>query len=160
MITAPRHVLALVEPGRYGATAVAHARLIALSKPTRLTVVTLATQATGPRCGTSILDYNTAIAEAASEDLGRAREDLADVVAPITYTVLPQRDKASLGWFVTAGAFDLVLLPNRRRRPGALRHPDADRLAARTTAEIRVVGPLGGRGLKPARAVSCPASRR
>ena len=89
---APGQVLALVEPGRHGGAAVTQARLIALGEPAQLTVVALARQATGPRCGTSILDYNRTVAEAASEDIGRVREGLADLEAPVTYTVLPQLD--------------------------------------------------------------------
>jgi hypothetical protein len=158
---APRRVLALVEPGRGGDAAVLHARLIALSEPVALTVLALAPQASGPRCGTSILDYNAAVTEAAKEDLNRARAGLADVTSPTTYTVLAGRGGGLMGRYVAAGAFDLVLLPSRRRRPGHPGHPDAERLRAHTTAEIKVVTVnRSGRVVGPARASSDEMSRR
>ncbi len=133
--------LVLIEPGRAGDAAVAEARILARRTATELTVVGLAPQASGPRCGTSTLDYNTAIVAAVADDLARVRERLAsDGVVTACHLLLEGRDPA-LEHFAATREFDLILLPSRRRRFGPARHPAAPRLAAGIRAEVRIVDP-------------------
>ena len=127
----PLRVLALVAPGRHGDDAVHHARALSASQPAQLTVAARAPAASGPRCGTSILDFNAAVAQAAGEDLRRARALLGD--GP-RYVLIREGDDRALSEFVAKEGIELVLLPGRRRR-----HPQAQRLRERTSAEVRVV---------------------
>ncbi len=131
----------LIEPGRAGDVAVAEARILARRTATELTVVGIAPQASGPRCGTSTLDYNSAIVAAVSDDLARVHERLAaDGVATACHLLVEGRDP-SLEQFAATGEFDLILLPSRRRRFGPARHPAAPRLAAGIRAQVRIVDP-------------------
>src|SRR5437588_1644444 len=93
-------VLALVAPGRHGNAAVGYAQSLGETEAIELTVVAIAPQASGPRCGTSILDYNAAVAQAAREDLARARARLGELA---TYAVLPARTAQALSDFAASG---------------------------------------------------------
>ena len=127
----PLRVLALVEPGRHGDDAVRQARALAAAQRVELTIAALAPVVSGPRCGTSILDFNAAVGDAAGEDLRRARALLGDRAR---YVLISERDDGALGEFVAAEGIELVLLPGRRTR-----RRRASRLREHTTAEVCVV---------------------
>src|SRR5579859_4906688 len=127
----PLRVLALVAPGRHGDDAIRHAQALATSRPVQLTIAALAQTVSGPRCGTSILDFNAAVAQAAGEDLRRARALLGP---DARYVLISDREDGALGEFVAAEGIELVLLPGRRGR-----HPQARRLRHSCAAEVRVV---------------------
>jgi len=110
-----RHVLVLIEPGRAGAAALRRAQALVLSEPAELTLVALAPRASGPRCGTSIQDYNRTVLEAAHEDLARARAKLAAPAARVRCRVLVEGIDPPLDELVARGGFDHVVLPERWR---------------------------------------------
>lgn len=114
-VSPTRRVLVRIEPGRAGAGALDRARALARSEPTELTLVAIAPQATGPRCGTSIRDYNRAVIEAAREDLARARASLSASAARVCCQVLVEGLDPPLEELVARGAFDHVVLPARAR---------------------------------------------
>jgi hypothetical protein len=133
-------VLALWEPGRRGGAAVAYAVELAKAENLAVTVVSVVVQASGPRCGTSIRDYNLAVKDVVATELGRLRSRLGQIGATTAYKLLVEDRDLSLPDFTNAGGFDLVLLPSRRRRlGGALRHPTADLLRMATRAELRII---------------------
>lgn len=115
----PVRTLVLIEPGRAGDAAVHQALTLARRTAMELTIVGIAPQAPGPRCGTSTLDYNAAIVAAVREDLARVRETLGgDGALPVCRLIVQGRDPA-LEQFAATGDFDLVLLPARGRRFGS-----------------------------------------
>lgn len=136
-----KRVLVLVEPGRGGGAVISYAGALADAEGTTLTVVGIAPHAPRPRCGTSLCDYNLAVAEAVATDLGRARERLSRSGSVVSSELLVEGRGRSLAQFTAAGDFDLVLLPARRRWFGAASHPAARDLRTATDAEIRVVDP-------------------
>jgi nucleotide-binding universal stress UspA family protein len=133
-------VLVLYEQSRAGAAAIDVARDLAELDKATVTVVGVAPQApSGPRCGNSALDYNEAVAESVVHDLERARERLGEWAAHAHFRLLIEGAEPSFAQFASKGAFDLVLLPARRRLLRAAHHPEASRLKQIAGAEIRIV---------------------
>ena len=134
----PRRTLVLIEPGRAGDVAVDKAAVHAGAVASDLTLVGVAPQALGPRCGVSNLDHNAAIVDAVAHDLARARDRLASRGVSAACRLLVEGRDASLDEFAAAGQFDLILLPSRGTRLGRARHPAAAGLTRGTPAEILV----------------------
>ncbi len=132
----------LCEHSRAGAAAIDFARELAELENATLTVVAVAPRApSGPRCGNSATEYNEAVAESVMEDLEQARERLAGAAERATFVLLVDGADQTLEQFARSGAFDLVLLPARRRPLRAAYHPEAQRLEHLAGAEIRIVAP-------------------
>jgi nucleotide-binding universal stress UspA family protein len=142
-------VLVLCEEGRAGAAAIDMARELAEPGQVTLTVVGVAPRApSGPRCGNSAFDYNQAVAESVLGDLDRARVRLGPVAQHTKFQLLIEGTAPSLEQFARSGAFDLVLLPARRRPLRAAHHPAAARLKLIPGAEILIVEPRAS-GVRP-----------
>ena len=135
-----QRVLALYEPGRSGAAALAEAGRLIETASAELTVVASAPQDTAPRRCTVYTDaYNRCVREEAAGWLGEARRLLGAYGERTRYALLVGgRDPPLEAWAAGRG-FDLVLLPAHRVL-GRSRHPAARRLRSATGAEIRVVG--------------------
>jgi len=140
-----RRTLVVIEPGRAGDVAVSEARAHAGLLESHLTLVGVAPQAAGPRCGTSILEYNAAIIDAVTHELARARDRLVSDGICVACRLLIEGRDPSLEEFAAGGEFDLILLPSRRPRLGRARHPAAERLTTGTPAEVRLVAARPGR---------------
>lgn len=134
-----RRVLVLTEPGRRGGATVHEAGRLACADAADVTIVGVAPQASGPRCGTSIRDYNTAIIATVAQDLARARANLAAAGVSASIRLLVEGRPPSLEQFAVAGGFDLLLLPSRSRLRGRARHPAEQALRASTRADVRVL---------------------
>jgi hypothetical protein len=147
--TATRRVLALYEPGRRGPAAVELARELVAADPGALTVVCVAPQDVAGRCGrccgSDPTAFNRAVAEATAEDLAAARSRLGQIADRVTFTMLVQGVDPPLAEWVAARQFELVLLPARRRLFGGAGHPEAERLRAGASVEVRVVDAKSGR---------------
>lgn len=143
---APRRVLALYEPGRGASTTLELARDLAEHESAKLTVVNVAPQtvtAGGQCCGMSVRDYNQVVRDAAAEELREAHARLGPIAEQVRFHMLVQGTDPPLHEWIADRDFDLVLLPARRRLIGAARHPEAARVRASTTAEVREVDPKG-----------------
>jgi nucleotide-binding universal stress UspA family protein len=137
-----KRVLMVFEPARSGGAALELARELVERQGATLTVVSVAPQGrSGARCGNSALDYNLAMQDSVVGDLDRARARLEEFGASASYELLIDGGSPSLDEFASAGRFDLVLLPARRRPMRAPGHPAAKRLRHATSAEIRVIPP-------------------
>ncbi|MFZ0090187.1 MAG: hypothetical protein WAL63_11810 [Solirubrobacteraceae bacterium] len=134
-----RRTLVVIEPGRGGDAAVDEARAGDAPIASELTLVGVAPQASGPRCGTSILDYNAAIVDAVADDITRARDRLIFAGVRPSCRLLIEGRGPTLEEFVASEQFDLILLPSRGRRAGRGRHAAAQRLRTDTSAEVRLV---------------------
>jgi hypothetical protein len=136
-----KRVLVVFEPGRGGAAALNFARQVADHENATVTVVGLAPQAmSGSRCGNSALDYNAAVEDAVTKDIEQVCERLREAGTDASCQLLVEDDR-QLEEFTSAGAFDLVLLPARRRPLRAASHPAAAWLTHVAGTEIRVVDP-------------------
>jgi Universal stress protein family len=133
-------VVVLYEPGRSGSAALDLARRLVAGDGSALTVVTVAPQDTRIRCGAgSATDYNRAVCEAAEAELREACEVLGQAGKRAVFKLLVQDKDPPLADWITAGGFDVVLLPARRRPLRRSGHPAADQLRRSTCARVRVV---------------------
>jgi hypothetical protein len=135
------HVLVLIEPGRAGTAAVAAARELAAAGAVELTIVGVAPQASGPRCGTSIHGYNRAVIDAVAQDLAEAAAGLRETGACVVSRMIVEGVDPPLAHLAAAGNFDAVLLPSRRSLRPRATHPAAAQVAASTPANVRIVTP-------------------
>jgi hypothetical protein len=139
-----QRVLALYEPGPGGA-ALELARNLAEHDTAKLTVINVAPQSTtkgGQCCGmTSLREYNEVIRDAKAKELREARGRLGSIADGATFKMLIEGSDPPLAEWIGAHDFELVLLPARRRLFGRATHPEAARLEASITAEVRVVDP-------------------
>jgi hypothetical protein len=140
-----KRMLVLTEPGRSGDAALREAGELAGAGATGVTLVGVAPQASGPRCGVSIGDYNVAVIASVAEDLARARARLEGAGVAASSRLLVEGRAPSLEQFAADGDFDLLLLPSRRSVLGRTRHPAAEKLRASTRADVRLVGAREGR---------------
>jgi hypothetical protein len=105
-----------------------------------LTVVSVVPQAaSGPRCGGSAREYNSALRETAAAELAGARAALGESAAHTTFELLVEGADPALPEWCAAREFDVILLPARRRPLRSLGHPAAARLRRQTGAEVRIV---------------------
>jgi hypothetical protein len=136
----PARALVLFEPTRSGAAAMSEAARLC-GAGTDVTVVTLAPQAVAARCcqrGPGVEVLNCVVRDEAAGELDQAREMLGAAADRATFrTLIGKRDPPLRSW-ASAQAFDLILLPSRRR---SLRgHPLARGLRRATKTELRLVG--------------------
>jgi hypothetical protein len=131
--------LVLFERGRCGAVALRRAAELTAASDVELTVVTLAPQAAPNRCcGPGVQPFNCAVREEAELELREARDMLGPGADRTTFKVLVEDRDPPLAVWVAERAFDLVLLPAHRLRPGG--HRAARKLRRSTAADVRVVG--------------------
>lgn len=153
---AAQRVLVLYEPGRGAAVTLDLARDLAEHESAKLTVLNVAQATTkgGQCCGMSSLrEYNQVIRDATAEELREAHTRLGPIADRVTFQMLIEGTDPPLHEWIASHDFDLVLLPARRRLMGSAKHPEAARVQASTTAEVRVVDPKA----KPARDVAKPS---
>jgi hypothetical protein len=135
-------VLVLYERGASGSCAIDQGRELVLARDGQLTVVTLAPVDTRVRgTGVSARDYNDAVRGSAQRDLAEALRLLGSLAGRIVFEVVFDGGNTSLTGWAAAHAFDVILLPARRRLFSRLAHPLAAALRKSTTADVRVVGP-------------------
>jgi riboflavin biosynthesis pyrimidine reductase len=133
-------VLVLYERGGNGALAIDQALELVEAQDGQLTVVTLAARDARVRgTGVSARDYNDAVRESAKQDLEHARARLGSRAGQIVFGVVVEGGKTSLGSWAAEGAFDVILLPARRRLFSRRTHPLAAGLRGATGADVREV---------------------
>ena len=134
-------VLVLYEPGTSGSVAIEQARELVLDRDGHLTVVTLAPVDTRVRgTGVSARDYNDAVRDHAQRELAEARRLLGSLAERIVFEVVSEGGHTSLGGWAADNAFDVILLPARRRLFSRRAHPLAATLRESTAADVRIVG--------------------
>jgi hypothetical protein len=135
-------VLLVYERGAAGSRAVDQARELVQAQDGRLTVVTLAPRDTRVRgTGVSARDFNDAVRESAQRELDEDRRLLGSLAEPIVFQVVSEGEDRSLARWAADGAFEVILLPARRRLFSRPAHPLAAALRESTAADVRVVGP-------------------
>jgi hypothetical protein len=134
-------VLVLYERGAAGSRAVDQARELIQAQDGRLTVVTLAPRDTRVRgTGVSARDYNDAVRDSAQRELDEARQLFGSLAERIVFEVVSEGGHMSLARWAAEGAFEVILLPARRRLFSRQAHPLAAALRGSTAADVRVVG--------------------
>jgi hypothetical protein len=134
-------VLVLYERGTSGSTAIDHARELTDGQAGQLTVVTVVTKDTRVRgTGVSARDYNEAVRDSALRDLDEARRLLGSLAERTVFEVVVEGGDKSLSGWVVNRAFDVILLPARRRLFSRGAHPLAATLRGSTAADVRIVG--------------------
>ena len=107
--------LVVIEPGRAGDAAVREAGEQAGFTGSEVTLVAVAPQATGVRCGPPGEGYNDAVVDAVARDLARALDRLATVGVDVTCRILVDGRDPPLEEFAAAGRFGLILRPPAAR---------------------------------------------
>jgi hypothetical protein len=135
----------LCEPGRRGAAALDVAPEFVEREAAAPTVLTIAPQMraagrSGCR-GADARAHSQAVADATAEELQKARGRLGSMADHASFEMLIEGSDSPLAEWIAARHFDVVLLPARRRLFGRAKHPEAARLQASTSAEVRVVDP-------------------
>ena len=109
-------VLVLYERGASGSRTLDQARALIQGQDRQLTVVTVAPRDTRVRgTGVSARDYNDAVRDSAQRELAEARRLLGPQAERIVFEVVVEGGNASLAGWAADGAFDIILLPARRR---------------------------------------------
>jgi riboflavin biosynthesis pyrimidine reductase len=140
-------VLVLYEPGSSGARTLDQARELISAQDGQLTVVTVAPRDTRVRgTGVSARDYNDAVRDSAQRELDEARRLLGPLAERTRFEVVVEGGNNSLAAWAADGAFDIILLPARRRLFSRGGHPLAAALRDSTAADVRVVGRDGQPG--------------
>lgn len=133
-------MLVLYERGGNGALAIDRALELVEAQDGQLTVVTLAAMDARVRgTGISARDYNDAVRDSAKRDLEYARALLGSRAGRIVFGVVVEGGKTTLAGWAAEGAFDVILLPARRRLFSRGTHPFAAGLRGSTAADVRVV---------------------
>jgi riboflavin biosynthesis pyrimidine reductase len=133
-------VLVLYEPGASGARTLDQARELIQAHDGQLTVVTVAPRDTRVRgTGVSARDYNDAVHDSAQRELDEARQLLGALAGRVVFEVVVEGGATSLAGWAADGAFDIILLPARRRLFSRGGHPLATALRESTAADVRVV---------------------
>jgi riboflavin biosynthesis pyrimidine reductase len=133
-------VLVLYEKGTSGSRTLDQARELIRAQDGHLTVVTVAPRDTRVRgTGVSARDYNDAVHDSAQRELDEARRLLGPLADPIVFEVVVEGGNTSLAGWAADGAFDIILLPARRRLFSRGGHPLAAALRDSTAADVRVV---------------------
>jgi nucleotide-binding universal stress UspA family protein len=134
-------VLVLYERGACGRRAIDQARELIQAREAQLTVVTVAPRDTRVRgTGVSARDFNDAVRDSAQRELDEARRLLGSLAERIVFEVVFDGGDTSLAAWVAARAFDIILLPARRRLFSRGAHPAAATLRGSTAADVRVIG--------------------
>ena len=139
-------VLVVLESGASGTAVIERARELAEREGAAITVVGIARKArtSRGRCGYSAADYNQAVTDTVAEDLDRARTRLGSAGEHATFELLVDTGDDVLARWSALTAFDVVLLPARRRRMRTPRHPAAVALLA-SGADVRIIDAQGRR---------------
>ena len=133
-------VLMLYERGASGSRTLDQARELIQARDGQLTVVTVAPRDTRVRgTGVSARDYNDAVRDSAQRELDEARRVLGPLAERIVFEVVVEGGNTSLAGWAADGAFDIILLPGRRRLFSRGGHPFAAALRESTAADVRVV---------------------
>jgi riboflavin biosynthesis pyrimidine reductase len=133
-------VLVLYERGASGSRTLDQARELIQAQDGQLTVVTVAPRDTRVRgTGVSARDYNDAVRDGAQSELDEARRLLGQLAEWTVFEVVVEGGNTSLAAWAADGAFDIILLPARRRLFSRGGHPLAAALRESTTADVRVV---------------------
>jgi len=133
-------VLVLYEGGASGSRAICQARELMQAQHGMLTVATVAPVDTRVRgTGVSARDFNGAVRDSAQRELDDARRLLGSVADGIVFEVVFDGGDRSLAGWVADRAFDVVLLPARRRLISRRSHPVAATLRESTSADVRIV---------------------
>jgi hypothetical protein len=134
-------VLVLYERGTSGSRAIDQARELTHGQAGQLTVVTVVPKDTRVRgTGVSARDYNDAVRDSALRDLDEARRLLGSLAERAVFEVVVEGGDTSLSGWVVNRAFDVILLPARRRLFSRGAHPVAATLRGSTAADVRIVG--------------------
>jgi len=136
---APARVLVLFESSASGAAALREAAALG-GADTTLTVVTLAPQSVQPRCctrGPGVEVVNCVVRDEAELELTQARTILGDSAATATFRSLVGGQDPPLHAWAAERAFDVIVVPRRRRSVAG--HPSARRLRRATAGELRLV---------------------
>ena len=137
-------VLVLYERGASGSSTLVQARELIQAQDGQLTVVTVAPRDTRVRgTGVSARDYNEAVRDSAQRELDEAHRLLGPLAEWTVFEVVVEGGNASLAAWAADGAFDIILLPARRRLFSRGGHPLAAALRESTTADVRVVAREG-----------------
>jgi hypothetical protein len=135
-------LLVLFESGRAGAAAVDVARELARRDRATITLLSVVPRAaSGARCGNSALEYNEIVRDTVARELDQARQRLSDAGDGAELELLIEGTDPPLDEWVSAGGFDVILLPSRRRPLRSDKHPAAAALRRCTKAEVRIVEP-------------------
>jgi hypothetical protein len=133
-------VLVLYEPGASGSRTLNQARELIQTQDGRVTVVTVAPRDMRARgTGVSARDFNDAVRDSAQRELGQARRLLGPQAEWVVFDVVVEGGNTSLAIWAAEGAFDIILLPARRRLFSRRGHPLASALRESTAADVRVV---------------------
>jgi hypothetical protein len=133
-------VLVLYEKGASGSRTLDQARELIQAHDGQLTVVTVAPRDTRVRgTGVSARDYNDAVRDSAQRELDEARELLGPLAGRVVFEVVAEGGNSSLAAWAADGAFDIILLPARRRLFSRGGHPLATPVRESTGADVRVV---------------------
>ncbi len=134
-------VLVLYERGASGSRAIDKARELIQAQGGQLTVVTVVTKDTRVRgTGVSARDYNDAVRDSAQRDLDEAHRLVGSLAERSAFEVVVEVGRTSLASWAVDGAFDVILLPARRRLFSRQAHPVAAALRGSTAADVCVVG--------------------
>jgi hypothetical protein len=139
-------VLVVLESGAAGAAVIERARELVEHEGAAITVVGIASKARSSRsrCGYSPTDYNQAISEIVTAELDGARTRLGSAGDHATFELLIDTGDDVLARWSALTAFDVVLLPARRRWVRRPQHPAAAALLA-TGADVRIIDARGRR---------------
>lgn len=135
-------IVAVSEPGRNGAAALARATALATASSAQLTIVATAPQ-TATHCrscgGVSIAAFNRAVCDEVAVELQSAIGRLDFDADKMSVKLLIEGSDPALEQWIAQGEFDLVLLPARRSGWYYRSHPAARVLRGTTGADIRVI---------------------
>jgi hypothetical protein len=134
-----RRVLVLYEPGVRGERALARAAEMVDREGAELTVVAIAPQDSGVCCGFGVALYNEVVREEVGAELDQARRLLGAAARSADFKLLVGDKQPPLRSWVARQAFDLVLLPARRRLPGRRPWPSAAALRRASSADVWVI---------------------
>jgi hypothetical protein len=135
-------VAVLLEPGRRGAAALAHAAALCRTPASELTVVAVAptVETVCRSCGgVSPRAYNCAVRDEVAQQLEAAVAGLGPLAEQPHGKLLVEGADPSLEHWIAHQRFDLVLLPSRPGLPHARRHPAVRRLRRCTDVPVKVV---------------------
>jgi hypothetical protein len=133
-------VLVLYERGASGHRAIADARELIEGQGGQLTVVTVAPRDTRVRgTGVSARDFNDAVRDSARRELDEARRLLGSLSERSVFEVVFDGGDTSLAAWTADRAFDVILLPARRRPFSRAAHPAVPTLRGCTSADVRVI---------------------
>jgi hypothetical protein len=134
-----QRVLALYEPGARGERALARAAEMVDREGAELTVVAIAPQDSTACCGFGVAVYNEVVRDEASAELDEARRLLGTAGSKAVFKLLVANSDPPLRSWVARQAFDVVLLPARRRVVRRRLDSSAAALRRASGAEVLVV---------------------